>query len=544
MQSIKEKSKLIRQHFRNLKESGIPLGTRLFLLLMVLLLTIFLGVIAILLFTGAFTAGLSESEKLVENELIHTSKRISQDFGQLSLQTVEFSKELSKSMEEKAKEMSVSLSNLQEHPQILEKIISNEYERSLFSLQKSKSSGVFFILNATINPSINNAKTSRAGLYLKNMEPNIINSSTPNIIVLRGFPSISRNNSLSLHAQWNMEFNIANASYYHRPLIAANMESKLPLSRLYYWSPVFTLPGTSEEVMLCSVPLIDSSGNVFGVCGFEISTMLFKLSYMPNSSFYNRMFCVFSPITEKSINLNQAMFAGGYSARIASQNHETLKILGNSSTFYSYQQDPEHSFLGIHSPIHLYPDDSAFSDEQWSVAIMIPEEDVVNTVAQLNVSLLSLLTLLIIIGILASFILSRRYLKPISEGFDIIKSADLSKAPRTKIPEIDDLIDFISSQNEELNEKANEESLSLSILDEFLENTKELSPAERAVFNLYVKGHTAKEIAEILCLSINTIKTHNKHIYVKLNVASRKELLVYVNMLKEIGKEIDLQTEI
>ena len=49
---------------------------------------------------------------------------------------------------------------------------------------------------------------------------------------------------------------------------------------------------------------------------------------------------------------------------------------------------------------------------------------------------------------------------------------------------------------------------------------------------------TAKEIASILCLSINTIKTHNKRIYAKLNVNSREELLLYINMLKEAGKEL------
>ncbi|HHW98320.1 MAG TPA: helix-turn-helix transcriptional regulator, partial [Firmicutes bacterium] len=60
-----------------------------------------------------------------------------------------------------------------------------------------------------------------------------------------------------------------------------------------------------------------------------------------------------------------------------------------------------------------------------------------------------------------------------------------------------------------------------------------LSPAEKAVFDLYVEGYKAKEIAAILCLSINTIKTHNRRIYMKLNVSSRKELMVYVNMMKE-----------
>jgi len=51
-------------------------------------------------------------------------------------------------------------------------------------------------------------------------------------------------------------------------------------------------------------------------------------------------------------------------------------------------------------------------------------------------------------------------------------------------------------------------------------------------------GYSAKEIADQLFLSINTIKTHNKHIFSKLNVASREELILYINMLKEIGKEL------
>ena len=131
---------------------------------------------------------------------------------------------------------------------------------------------------------LENSENSRSGLYIKNMEPNIISSFSPTITVLRGFPSIGRNNSLSLHAQWCMEFDISDAPYYIRPLQAAQLHGdKLPLSRLYYWSPPLTLPNTSEEVMLLSVPLIDSRGHVFGVCGFEISALLFKLSFMPNN---------------------------------------------------------------------------------------------------------------------------------------------------------------------------------------------------------------------------------------------------------------------
>ncbi len=533
-----KKIELLKQEFKKPGTNGIPMNLRLFLFLIVLVLTIILGVIAILFITGTFTAGLSESERMVDNELLHASQGISKQYGELSIQAIELSKELSRSIEEKTGQLGIPVSNLQDHPEVLEKVISGEFDRALFSLQRSKSSGVFFILNATVNPTLDNAKNSRAGLYIKNMEPNIISSTCPNIIILRGIPSISRENSLSLHAQWKMEFDVSDAPYYHRPMDAAHSNQNLPLSRLYYWSTRFTMPDTSEDVMLCSVPLIDSRGNVFGVCGIEISTMLFKLTHMPNNRIYNRLFCVFSPLSEETIKFHQSMFAGGYSARTISKGNDILRISENRGSFYSYSHDRDSSFLGIHKPVYLYPEDSAFYDEQWAAAIMVPEEDVVKSITRLNLLLISLLMILVLLGITASFILSRRFLKPISEGLDIIKSTDLSAAPRTKIAEIDDLIDFLASHNEELYEKARQENLSLSILDEFMENTKNLSPAERSVFDLYVKGHTGKEIADILCLSINTIKTHNKRIYMKLNISSREELLLYVNMLNEIGTEI------
>ena len=107
-----------------------------------------------------------------------------------------------------------------------------------------------------------------------------------------------------------------------------------------------------------------------------------------------------------------------------------------------------------------------------------------------------------------------------------------------KIPEINDLIEYLTIHEKKLHYQNNDNHIPPSMLEEFANNTKTLSPAEQAVFNLYIEGYSAKEIASILSLSINTIKTHNKRIYMKLNVGSRKELLLYINMLKDIGREI------
>jgi DNA-binding NarL/FixJ family response regulator len=66
----------------------------------------------------------------------------------------------------------------------------------------------------------------------------------------------------------------------------------------------------------------------------------------------------------------------------------------------------------------------------------------------------------------------------------------------------------------------------------FKRNVTRLSQAEEAVYTLYSEGYSAAQIAEKLFVSINTIKSHNKNIYKKLNVTSLKELMVYANMMK------------
>jgi DNA-binding CsgD family transcriptional regulator len=90
--------------------------------------------------------------------------------------------------------------------------------------------------------------------------------------------------------------------------------------------------------------------------------------------------------------------------------------------------------------------------------------------------------------------------------------------------------------NEILHTKSNEESAVL--LTEFymsldtklrdrnnIELTK-LSPRERDVFDLIIKGLSNKESAKLLSLSPHTVSDHVKAIYKKLNINSRSEAVL------------------
>lgn len=510
---------------------------RLFLFLLVFIFTMIAGVVLILLVTGVFQAGINESKQIIHNELNHFSDNISKQYGMLSIKAVEFSKELSKKIEEDLGNHKLIPRDLKDHPELLEEVLSNAFEPSFYSLMKANCSGVFLILDATVNPNLENSDVSKAGLYIKNMEPNIISSTTPYITMLRGFSSIGRKNSIDLHTQWNMEFDISDAPYYKIPMETAKKSPEIPVSRMYYWCPPLKLPNTSEEVMICSVPLIDSNNYVYGVCGFEVSSMLFKLTHMPLNTHYSRLFCTLSPIKEDKMNITSSMLAGRYSVKQLSDQEHYLTMGEYKRGFSTYHSD-ENYYLGYHETVRLYPKGSPFYHNEWISAILVPEKDIISSITRLNWIMISLLCFLISLGIIISVFFSNKYLKPLSEGIEIIKTSDPTNAPKTNVQEIDELIQYLIRYKSELNKRLEKDKYQISLLEQFIENTKLLSPAERSVFHHYIRGLTAREIAEAMFLSINTIKTHSKHIFAKLNVNSREELLLYIQMLKEIGKEL------
>ena len=158
-------------------------------------------------------------------------------------------------------------------------------------------------------------------------------------------------------------------------------------------------------------------------------------------------------------------------------------------------------------------------------------------------------------------VISQRYLQPVNHALDSIRSNTYVQGGSEYL-EISDLFDFLAekdqaheAQREALEQEkqdaaaiADSAQLELSsVVDRkrkevdpdayqlFRQNLVKLTPKEREVFDLYLAGKTAKEIVVILDFSPNALKFHNKNIYDKLGVSSRKELLLYAALMKQEG---------
>lgn len=71
----------------------------------------------------------------------------------------------------------------------------------------------------------------------------------------------------------------------------------------------------------------------------------------------------------------------------------------------------------------------------------------------------------------------------------------------------------------------------------FKSQLQSLTPTEKKIFNFYVEGKSTKEIMAELNIKENTLKYHNKNIYGKLGVSSRKELVKIYEIIKKENEQ-------
>lgn len=77
----------------------------------------------------------------------------------------------------------------------------------------------------------------------------------------------------------------------------------------------------------------------------------------------------------------------------------------------------------------------------------------------------------------------------------------------------------------------------------FAQKANTLTSAERRILNYYIDGLETADIPELAFISIHTVKKHNRSIYQKLEVASRDELMLYIELFRCCGRLGELTGE-
>lgn len=181
---------------------------------------------------------MGKEEKAVEtffhNELEHISGSVYEDFGLLAVDGLDYAKAVITSSEEFWRANSVSAETFAAHPELLEPLLAAQMPTILATANTHSCGGVFVLLDATVNPTGEDAATSRAGIFVKKTQPTSAQSVGVKDYYLRGPAQIARNHGVELLGQWKMEFDISGELFWNEVMETARENESLPLSRLYY----------------------------------------------------------------------------------------------------------------------------------------------------------------------------------------------------------------------------------------------------------------------------------------------------------------------
>lgn len=479
---------------------------------------------------GVFSESGRRLEQTLQLQLENQKKDLKDRMELFAGSGIDLSKRLISSLERDVLTYPYDIKELENNEEGLQKMQENMYLLLESKLHVTRASGVFAVVDTTVNTKAPAAERSRSGLYLR--MANVSGSALENdIFLFRGNPNIAMQNRIQIHNRWNMEFNIENMDWYKAQLF--NKEQKATTEN-YLWIDRHSLDGTWENSIFLSVPMIGTEGAHYGVCGLEISHLLFHLTYPKFESKYGDMVTIMAPVEGNKLLVSKGL-TGSQGSGYINEDGDLDFDIGRGYNFY---RNGKERYIGVQQPIEGAQD---VLGRQWAVAVLVSYSSFYTQARCERMILIAILLIFIFIMFLSSYIISRQFVKPIEQGIENLKTENLSmQQVSTGIKEIDVLAEFLKQKEERyMSAESTQPKLPPNIeelFNRFIEHSKELTISERNILGYYVEGYETSEVPELACISLNTVRKHNRSIYKKLDVNSKDELQLYLDLLIRCGR--------
>ena len=508
-------------------------------------------ILILLLFTlfGIMNPTNRHITETLDTQLLSYTDNIRDDYNKIAAHAISFSEQLEISIQHYLTENNITFEDLKNDPDILEDLQNHLYGIVYLNMQLAPSSGAFYILDTTVNSRSETPYYN--GIYLKYI--NIYSENTVNneISLYRGSYTTGKENNLTFHSGWQNEmqtdfFNNSNSLFADDPH--------------YILSSTVEIPDTWERARYVYVPVHGLKDNIIGICGFEVSDLYFQLSEKVSDD-------KLSQLIGALLDEEQGTYSGQFNSsryNIANFNIQAFEKKNITTFDFSTKK-----CIGKTQTIQL-------GNNTFTVAIMLPEAQYENMLKKNQIKTAGVIFFVVIFAVIYCIFISKKYVSPILKSLEQIKTND-GTGNGLKIREIDDLFAFLEEndilyeqklQNLEKSQKVAEaeaertklayekaleeyalaqseiqhlsdehkKEIVLEDYEFFLCNLSTLSPAEYKIYELYLSGKTAKEIVDILGITENTLKYHNKNIYSKLGISSRKQLLRFATLKQHQDK--------
>ena len=423
-------------------------------------------------------------------------------------------------------------------------------------VRQTDCSGAFIMLGASL--SSDPAVDSHAGLYVQRSNAE---HTTSDLLLYRGMADIGRQHRVMPHRKWAQEFCPADF-----PGLADQLEAaSAPIERACRTTELLTLPGTTEQAILLSVPMVGADGRVYGLCGFSVNQTYFSAHHAQPSA-VSSLACVLSDAAE-GLDIQKGLLtypAGGF-CFVPDELLAEKSLRGGLSAFVG----SELFFVGISEPFTVAAGDEAPHD----LTVLIPKSDYDRALLKSRLEATGVLMLLLFFAVSCCLFYTRRYLRPILRDIERLKdesggtqmtfdelqpvSARLRSHEQTiTVLETEKLdlqgqVEHMQSQvvdtQEQLDDSLAEirrlaylgkKGLDPADYQKFLEGYAKLSSKELEICAALAKGLSARQCAEQTGNALSTIDTYRKRVCGKTNIHRVRQLrLCYALMQLEQAEQ-------
>ena len=528
----------IKDAYHEIRNQGISMRRRFVLFLLAMLCAVIAFLILLLNLFGVINPADDELHRIVDQQLDYTAETIFAEMDELTALAIEFSEQISNQLERNQRQ-GISFDKLKNDVEELTAFQKDAYHTVYTYLRLAPCSGAFCFIDSTVNDGLSD--TYYNGIYLKYANLFTENTIRNKVCMYRGASEVARNNDINLHSTWQYE--LLKGTF---PELEGfmDLEAADPVSD-FRLTTVYQLPDAWERVRFLCVPVVDNSDRIIGVCGFEISNLLFGLSNETSAQGEEHIICALLTKDEDGYVGQIAGNRSGYTPY--SEERFTVTYTEN----YAEIVNGGTKFIGSTREIRI-------GDSEHLISVMTPRNIHDEYVKNGQLKAIGLFLVVGLVALLSSLWISKHYVAPILQGVERLKEGGFEPFV-TGIPEIDDLFGFLDQKDREHEEeirRLEDEKLKVQSqydqaqtylthlseekipkvdqdsFEQFLECLHTLTPKEREIFDLYLEGKKAKEIMELTSINQNTMKYHNKNIYSKLGVTSRKQLMEYAALLK------------
>ena len=507
------------------KKQPMTMKRRLMAYWLSLVLATLSALVLVLAVAGVFSNHSKAVEEGLQLQLSNAEMQTAQHMDGLMAQGIAMSQQISRTLNQTLTVQGMSVSTLNDRTEVITGLQTALFDVLNTTLHSAECSGAFVILNATTNTQVQGADHSATGLYLRFANFNAKGAAEQNVVLFRGIPEVARREGLELHNRWNLEFDTDTFPGYDRVMTS-------PVGRLAdscFWTDRFQLPGTWEDTILLLVPVLDRDGSVCGVCGLELSELYCYISYPEVDSVFGPMIRLMAPMKDDELLLYKGM-SGGLDGTFLG---EVQRLTVKEGTHYHHYISDNHRYLGLHAQTSVRGMDGDYLYQ----VVLIPQTtyDDYRQENQMTWMLASLVFMVVMVCLCKY--MSVRFMRPILKTIEVIHADEHLEGNETGISELDDLMAFVNS-------KASAQALSQGSLppnieelfNTFAQRAKTLTTTERSILKYYVDGYEITEIPQLAFISIHTVKKHNSNIYQKLGVASRDELMLYIELFRRCDR--------